>query len=48
MLGAGGITSPSAFAAPAAAAAAMYPVVPILHDPNEKKDFHSPEPLAGE
>ena len=45
MLGAGGITCPSA---PAAAAAAMYPVVPILHNPNEKKDFHSPEPVAGE
>lgn len=45
MLGAGGITSPSGHAAPATA---TYPVVPILHNPNEKKDFHSPEPLAGE
>ena len=45
MLGAGGITFPSALAA---TAQALHPVLPILHNPNEKKDFHSPEPLAGE
>ena len=45
MLGAGGITFPSELAA---AAKALHPVLPILHNPNEKKDFHSPEPLAGE